>query len=184
MSTRIFLLVLWALSGFGMAREIALVELASVESATQWKVVNDTVMGGRSYSRLEVDDEILRFTGVLNTNGGGFASFRSDPQSIVAADEDRIRLTVRGDGRRYQFRLYGAASGTTYQSEFKTVSGEWMSIELPLVNFRATWRGRMLNRPPPSAEDLASYGFLLADGIDGPFILEVSAVSLVSSSAP
>ena len=38
-----------------------------------WRIVNDTVMGGRSNSEFDVGDGVLTFKGTLSTNGGGFA---------------------------------------------------------------------------------------------------------------
>ena len=43
-----------------------------------WYCVNDTVMGGRSSSTIErAEDGGLMFSGVINLNGGGFASCRT-----------------------------------------------------------------------------------------------------------
>ena len=44
----------------------------SNEPDLQWYVQNDTVMGGRSEGGFSIVDEELLFSGVTNTNGGGF----------------------------------------------------------------------------------------------------------------
>ena len=49
----------------------------SNEPDLQWYVQNDTVMGGRSEGGFSIVDEELLFSGVTNTNGGGFSSIRT-----------------------------------------------------------------------------------------------------------
>ena len=44
---------------------------------TDWRPLNDGVMGGKSSSTLSSTRDGVEFTGEVNTNGGGFASFRT-----------------------------------------------------------------------------------------------------------
>jgi monofunctional biosynthetic peptidoglycan transglycosylase len=164
-----------------LAEEVVLVDFSDPDG-TGWQIVNDTVMGGRSSSRFQVADGALRFAGTLNTNGGGFASVRSGPLAAAATDQDLVRLSARGDGRRYQLRLYSSATGTAYRAEFAPRSDDWQTVELPLAAFRATWRGRPLDRPPISPSDIGGLGVMLADGEDGPFAIAVRRVVLVKAS--
>lgn len=151
----------------------------------QWIVVNDGVMGGRSAGALQLLERSLLFSGVLNTNGGGFASARSTSLDAGLAPFAAIVLRVRGDGREYACDLREEAtvrgSGVTWKSRFTTVPGEWIDVELPLVSFAPTWRGTTL-RPAGVAADatfhhtVQSVGLTIADGRDGPFQLEVAAI--------
>ncbi len=68
------------------------------QNAVEWQVVNDTVMGGRSQSEYVIEDQQLRYSGYLNTNGGGFAPLRSNRQDWSLEGFTRVRLKVRGDG--------------------------------------------------------------------------------------
>ncbi len=145
-----------------------------------WQIVNDTIMGGRSSSRFELIDGALEFSGTLNTNGGGFASVRSGPLAPDATTQDTIRLRVRGDGRPYQLRLYAAESDASYRAIFATEAGRWQVIDLPLEDFQASRRGRLLDRPPMEAAAINGLGVLLADKTDGPFRVAVAWVKLVS----
>ena len=74
-------------------------------------VLNDNVMGGRSTSQVEalaLDGQQqqqqqlgLLFSGMINTDGGGFASCRSDQSVLpvaIPAGATRERLSIRGDG--------------------------------------------------------------------------------------
>ena len=120
----------------------------SAAARLQWRVVNDTVMGGRSNSRVAVEGDQLIFRGVLDTNGGGFASMRSDPQTWDLADYSRVRLRVRGDGREYRVRLFVANDRASYQHKFPTTANEWTTVNLPIEAFYASWRGQRQARPP------------------------------------
>ena len=139
-----------------------------------WHVVNDTVMGDRSTSQVSLDQGYMHFSGVLNTNGGGFASLRSSRQTMDLAQVNLFRLRIRGDGRTYRFRLTSDNDRASYQRAFSTIAGEWVIVELPVHQFYATWRGRRLNRAPLNPAAVTGFGLILADGIDGPFSLDVS----------
>ena len=138
-------------------------------SSLRWQVVNDTVMGGQSSSRYERKGSGLRFSGFLNTNGGGFASLRSERLNVDLAPATLIRLRVKGDGRRYSIRLYAEGERVSYQHAFATTADEWRVLELNIRDFCASWRGRRFDRPPVEARDIVGVGLILADGLDGPF---------------
>lgn len=138
----------------------------------RWQIVNDTVMGGRSSSQIEEHAGAVRFSGYLNTNGGGFASIRSQRLNADLSDASSIRIRVRGDGRRYSVRLYADGQRVSYQHSFVT-SEEWQLVEMPIKNFNAVWRGQRYNRPPLPAGDIVGLGLILADGVDGAFAIEV-----------
>ncbi|MEM6999938.1 MAG: CIA30 family protein [Pseudomonadota bacterium] len=156
------------------AQASAQTPLRITDADLDWRVVNDTVMGGRSSSQLERGGTGLLFSGYLNTNGGGFVSIRSARQDWNLAGFDRVRIKVRGDGRAYQLRLQPGGSRYTYRFEFATVADEWIEVEGLLENFEASWRGRKLNRPPPDPADIVGVGVLLGDGRDGDFQLEIA----------
>lgn len=61
------------------ATVIASADLPNAEEL-EWRIVNDTVMGGRSQSSVtDIDDGLLRFSGLISLeNQGGFASTRAD----------------------------------------------------------------------------------------------------------
>jgi hypothetical protein len=158
-------------SSSALAEPMRVTGIDSVQANVRWQVVNDTVMGGRSESRFIYENGQLQFSGRLNTNGGGFASLRSNRQDWDLSEFSVVRLKVRGDGRNYRFRLYVDNDRASYQSDFATAAGEWEVIELPIDEFQASWRGRRLSRPPLAASKISGVGLILADGIDGTFDL-------------
>ena len=95
---------------------LRLVDFVREEDGPRWQVVNDTVMGGRSRSQYLIQDGLLRFSGLLNTNGGGFASLRSSPLPLQLSEFALVRLRVLGDGRVYRFRMFVDGDRASYQS--------------------------------------------------------------------
>lgn len=153
--------------------------------AEQWLIVNDNVMGGRSTGAFSVNDGVLQFAGRLNTRGGGFASIRSRGLLHSLAPFRGVTLRVRGDGRRYSCDLRAtprlAGREATWKAMFETTPEVWTQVRLPFATFVPTWRGRTLD---PATEggtgSLAgrsgSIGVTIADGVDGPFALEIAAI--------
>lgn len=159
------------LSFSALAEPMRVTGIDATQNLVRWQVVNDTVMGGRSESGFVVENGELQFSGQLNTNGGGFASLRSNRQDWNLTEFSVVRLKVRGDGRTYRFRLYVDGDRASYQHDFETVAGQWRVVELSMDGFYASWRGRRLNRPPLVGSDVVGMGLILADGIDGSFDL-------------
>ena len=167
----ITILLMGGLSVSGFAQPKRLTNFDATEKDVRWQVVNDTVMGGRSDSRIQSSGGLLEFSGKLNTKGGGFVSLRSDRQDWRLPEFSLVRLRLRGDGREYGFRLYADGDRAAYQREFATVAGEWQEVVLPIDEFYASWRGRRLTRPPLSSSKIVGMGLILADGVDGSFRL-------------
>lgn len=144
-----------------------------------WRVVNDGVMGGVSSGEIVAADGGLRFQGVLSLrNRGGFASVRRQVDRELAATT-RVSLRVRGDGRRYQFRVRQDSrfDGVSWRAEFDT-DGSWQCIDLPLESFDPVFRGRKVpDAGPVVATRIRQIGFLIADGRAGPFALEITGIA-------
>jgi monofunctional biosynthetic peptidoglycan transglycosylase len=143
-----------------------------------WEIINDGVMGGMSQARLEADGVGIRFSGTLSTaNGGGFASFRGRVPGLPLPLA-RLRLTVSGDGRRYQVRLRDSerADAVAWRALFDTGS-EPATVELQPGEFEAVLRGRRLVALPPlSQRDISMLGFMLTSREPGPFQLRIHAI--------
>lgn len=152
----------------------------------RWEIVNDGVMGGVSRSRLTVANALGVFAGeVSRENSGGFASVRSRPENLAAPGTAGFRVRVRGDGHRYKFTARQGESfdGVVYQQRFATQRGVWQELWLAYAKFVPTFRGRTLADVPALApERLSSVGFLISDGQEGPFRLEIAWIE--TSTAP
>lgn len=154
--------------------------------ATRWQVVNDGVMGGVSRSEVLPAAQGLLFSGELSLeNNGGFASIRRCFAEDFAGAA-LFRLKVRGDGRRYQFRLRSgdAPDGIAWRCVFAT-DGSVQAVDLPLANFEPVIRGRIVsNAGGLNPADIHWLGFMLADGKPGAFDLQVIAIEFGRSVEP
>ena len=168
-------------SAGGGSMEVAkktLIDFGKSGEKENWGIVNDGVMGGVSQSEITITDESNAvFRGNLSLeNNGGFASVRTNPGDYQLAGYAAITARVRGDGRTYQLRLRtdDRFDGISYQSEFQTAAGEWITVKLPFSEFLATFHGRRVPDAPVLAPGrIRQIGFLIADKKEGPFELEI-----------
>tara|TARA_R110001592_G_scaffold85482_1_gene252710 strand:- start:629 stop:1003 length:375 start_codon:yes stop_codon:yes gene_type:complete len=109
-------------------------------------------------------------------NNGGFSSVRSGPRPGAYTNASAFHLRIKGDGRTYQFRVRtdGNFDGASYRAQFETKADTWQEVELPLSDFEASFRGRVLTDYPTfEGAAVVTVGFLLADKNPGAFHLEV-----------
>jgi len=143
-----------------------------------WRIINDTVMGGRSSSRMDITaDGTGVFSGTVSLeNNGGFAHTRSMAGPYDLSAYRGLALRVRGDGRRYDLtlKLDRSFDGVMYQTDFQAPADTWTEVRLPLADFVPTYHGRRLtDRPPLDPAKIRTIGFILSDKQEGPFRLEV-----------
>jgi len=154
-----------------------LTDFGNSDDASLWYTVNDNVMGGRSSGGFEIRTGRLIFSGVTNTDGGGFSSIRTGRRPQNLAGYQGIRLRMLADGRTYRFRLENRA-GTSYFAPFHTEPGvHWQTAEIPFERFEPRRRGRLLDGPPLDTSEIESIGLMIYDKRDGPFRLEVDWIA-------
>jgi NAD(P)-dependent dehydrogenase (short-subunit alcohol dehydrogenase family) len=146
-----------------------------------WRITNDDVMGGLSSSRLEARPSGMLFEGELSReNNGGFASALgalAQPLRGFGA----IRLTVSGDGRRYQLRLRELRDGPSVAwRAFFTAGEEPVQVTLRPTDFEPVMRGEAVVGTPPLEETVVHYlGFMLTEGEPGAFRLQVHDMEIL-----
>lgn len=147
-----------------------------------WQIVNDGVMGGLSQSTIiRTDTGNALFTGTVSLrNNGGFASVRTiQPNNL--SEFSGLRVRVKGDGKTYYLRLKSAVNNRltahSYEHRFQTTSGEWTEVKLPFIHFNPVFRGRSLrNVDPLDLTAIAEISFMIRDGQEGSFQLEIESV--------
>ena len=168
--------------------DLLLADFETKESGAGWYVVNDNVMGGRSEGGFTIDEGELRFIGRTNTDGGGFSSIRSRSVEFDLSTCDGIRLRVRGDGRRYTWRLSTAAHWQgreiAYWADFDTRDGAWSTVDIPFSRFVPRFRGTRLEGPELEPGQITGMGLMIYDRLDGPFELRLAAVHAYSTEEP
>ena len=128
-----------------------------------WIIVDDVVMGGESLSTFKLNEDGCGiFEGNISIqNNGGFSSlrYRFLKKNIKAYTQVKIRL--RGDGKKYQFRIKSnSADYYSYVAPFLT-SSEWQEIVIPLEDMYPSFRGRRLNQPNFSRDYIEEIAFLI-----------------------
>ena len=74
---------------------------------SDWKIVDDVVMGGRSNGTFKIDsDGNGVFSGEVSLeNNGGFSSLRYQFEQKNVEPYTTATIRLKGDGKRYQFRV-------------------------------------------------------------------------------
>lgn len=151
----------------------------------QHMIVNDSVMGGRSVSQIQINEGWVKYQGSVSLeNNGGFASVRMIwpfDLSEVKEQPTMAQLTVRGDGKSYQFRLRTnrGFDGAAYSYQFDTIAGEQQTIYIPIDQFIPTFRGRVLrDMPKLRFSDVEQMGVLVADYQVGEFSIDLLELEL------
>lgn len=150
------------------------------KGTSQWFVVDDVVMGGRSSGNLFINkDGHGVFSGEISLeNNGGFSSIRLRIPPMETQSTSKVLLKIKGDGKSYQFRVKSNVRDYySYVISFAT-SGSWETIEIPLNSMYPSFRGRTLNRPNFSASQIEEIAFLIANKVPESFQLEIDSIIL------
>eukprot|EP01026_Neomeris_dumetosa_P045110 TRINITY_DN3820_c0_g1_i2.p1 TRINITY_DN3820_c0_g1~~TRINITY_DN3820_c0_g1_i2.p1 ORF type:complete len:254 (-),score=16.15 TRINITY_DN3820_c0_g1_i2:216-872(-) len=154
--------------------------------------LNDGVMGGVSTGTITYDpiEEAGRFFGTtLTDNNGGFSSVRSaTSKSLASPGKQGIRLVVKGDGKIYRVSFTMANQNRpSYNHDFDTVDGEYISVELYFKDFIPQVIGFVLTSAPILDSSLISrlgfyhskfsmYGSSLPGWVEGDFEMFIKSV--------
>jgi hypothetical protein len=164
-----------------LASYTTLFDFTTDANMDRWAVINDGVMGGLSKGKLEVTTEGHgRFSGTVSLeNYGGFTSIRCAVADIAVNEGSKIQLRIKGDGKDYQFRVKHKARD--YQSYITTTptTGEWETIEIPLIDLYPSWRGQKLDMPNFDKSSINEFTFLIANKRNETFELLIDEVVLV-----
>lgn len=138
-------------------------------------IVNNSVMGGVSQSRLRQDGHGLFFEGVVSLeNNGGFASMRSSvkfPQGTQL-----LELLVKGDGKRYKLVLRTElAPRVSYVADF-IAEPTWQTYRFILSQFKSTVQGQAVNAPSLSFSDVIEFGILISNNQVGSFGIQLKTL--------
>ena len=144
-----------------------------------WHVINDSVMGGLSVGHTQRSNQALIFSGTLSTeNYGGFTSvYRKSsklPEHVTS-----VNIQIKGDGNRYQLRMRSQVMGDqiAYKIEFDTHANRVETLSFNLADFKASFRGRIINNAPVLKADTISHlGFLIATKEPRDFTLSIDAI--------
>lgn len=147
---------------------------------SEWRVVDDTVMGGRSEGHLRLNSagHAVFHGDVSLENNGGFSSLRHRFSTKSVKGFETIKIRLKGDGKSYQFRVKSNQYDRhSYIYHFQT-TGDWETIEVPLSQMVPKFRGRSLNLPNYPGQVLEEIAFLISNKRAEAFGLEIDRISL------
>ena len=145
-----------------------------------WSVVDDVVMGGRSSGALVLDEDGhgIFYGYVSLRNNGGFSSIRCDIKKIDVRDYNYLVLKIKGDNKKYQFRVKSSYYDRhSYVKEF-FASDVWSEIKIPLESMRPQFRGMRLNMGKFSGDFIVQFGILIGNKIEEDFMLMIDSIYL------
>jgi hypothetical protein len=145
-----------------------------------WVIVDDVVMGGESSGSFKLNDDGFGvFQGSISLdNNGGFSSLRHRFQKIEIDTNTQIVIKLKGDGKKYQFRIKSNSGDYySYIIPFLT-SGEWQEIIIPLKEMYPSFRGRRLNQPNFADDVIEEVTFLIGNKKNENFKLLLDKIAL------
>ena len=145
-----------------------------------WIIVDDVVMGGESSGSFKLNpDGFGVFEGSISLdNNGGFSSLRYRSKKILIKENTKVIIKLRGDGKKYQFRIKSNSGDYySYISSFLT-SGEWQEIVIPLKDMYPSFRGRRLDQANFSNDYFEEIAFLIGNKKKEKFKLLIKKIEL------
>lgn len=145
-----------------------------------WDIVDDVVMGGKSSGSFELSPEghgVFRGSISLDNNGG-FSSIRYKFDRKSIKKFTKIVLKIKGDTKKYQFRIKPNSSDYySFISTF-TTNGDWQEIQIPLKSMIPSFRGRKLDKPNFSDDAIEEIALLIGNKNEEKFQLLIDKIEL------
>ncbi len=155
-------------------------EFSKQSNISSWRVVDDVVMGGVSSGNFEINEEGNGlYTGKISLdNNGGFSSLRYQFDKINVENFSKVILKIKGDGKKYQFRVKDNSQNYySYVQTFET-SNDWELVEISLSEMYPAFRGRKLDLNDFSSNEIEEIALLIGNKKEESFRLEISKIYL------
>lgn len=159
---------------------LTIVDFTTKTNLSNWRVVDDVVMGGRSSGTFKINtDGHGVFEGEVSLeNNGGFSSVRLAMEKTPIEGFTKVVIKLKGDGKQYQFRVKSKTQDYySYIATFST-SGAWEEIAIPLADMYPSYRGRKLDLPNFSDTHLEELRFLIGNKKPEYFKLIIDKIEL------
>ena len=163
-----------------MGEFFTLYDFTKKSSITDWKVVDDTVMGGVSNGKIQLKDagNAVFYGHVSLENNGGFSSVRHQMEPLEIAQYREFEIRLKGDGKAYQFRSRSEPSQRhSYIFKIET-TGDWQTVHIPFAEMYPAFRGNTLTIPNFSGKTVAEVAFLIGNKEEQDFRLEIDYIRL------
>jgi NADH dehydrogenase [ubiquinone] 1 alpha subcomplex assembly factor 1 len=152
----------------------------SKSDISNWNIVDDVVMGGRSNGAFYLSDKA---TGVFHgkvslENNGGFSMVQYRFETKQTDGFTKVCIKLKGDGKAYQFRIKTNQSEYfSYVASFNT-SGNWETITIPFSSMSPAFRGKKLDAENYPGKQMELIAFLIGNKKEESFKLEIESIEL------
>lgn len=179
-TTLILFLTLMITTQNSKIKPMVLYDFSTVNKPRGWLIVNDGVMGGLSKGHMSLDDNGNGvFWGEVSLeNNGGFSLARLSLPSLPVEGYSKVVIELKGDQKRYQFRLKSTRGQMHSYVKFFETSGEWERIEISFDELIPSFRGRALDLPDYPASQLEEIGLLIGNKTKEDFTLLIRSFTL------
>lgn len=163
-----------------MSSNITVVDFNKQSKLKDWYLLNDTVMGGKSNSTFQIDENgHAEFSGYVTTeNNGGFASVRYDCNLKNVKQFKNVLLKIKGDGKKYQLRFKESRNNEYSHIYTFQTSGDWETVEIPISKMFASYRGRKLDFSNFSADQIQEISILIGNKKNENFKLKIDEIKM------
>ena len=147
---------------------------------SDWKVINDNVMGGFSISKLEINKKGYGvFTGQINTkNNGGFASINYSYNKEITLKKKKINIKLKADGKNYKIKFKNSVKDhVSYVKSFKT-NGKWQTVSFLMSEMQPYTRGKKLNGENFNSEKIEKMSIVIANKVNEKFFITIDKIYL------
>ena len=176
----IYLLIL---SFLAINFEIFNIDFGTHKDGSNWRIINDGVMGGVSVGEARLDENSLLFVGQLSfDNNGGFASLRSNRLNLDLRDAKfiEIKYCLEGINFAFMFEQFARFWEPYYSYPLETTNGEWVTKKVPVQNLKETrmsqYTGKTFDQN--NTRSFFRIGFISDDKKEERFELEIDYISI------
>ncbi|MEM6802980.1 MAG: CIA30 family protein [Bacteroidota bacterium] len=166
-----FLLLFNSDSGFNL-------NFGSEKDGTDWKPLNDGVMGGLSNGQVELTENTLKFFGEVSLdNFGGFTSVKSPFGQYDLSNSDKITIRYKTEGQIISISLED--SEVFFNPYFKLLlpdtEGRWAIVEADISDFKEynLGQGGSTSISDDFLRNVRRIGFITSKKSEGKFFVEV-----------
>ncbi len=147
---------------------------------SNWKIVDDVVMGGRSDGHFGINEEgHAVFKGRVSLeNNGGFSSVRYFFDKTQIDSYSKINIRLKGDGKQFQFRVKSNKYDRHSYIYYFETSGDWQTVSVPMAEMAPEFRGGKLDIPNYTGKVLEEVAILISNKKSETFSLEIDKITL------
>lgn len=159
---------------------MTLFDFNAASDISDWNIVDDVVMGGRSNSTFGLSNDGKGvFQGKVSLeNNGGFSMVQYNFDTKKVDGFTKVSIRLKGDGKFYQFRIKTNTSDScSYVASFNTTKN-WQTIEIPFASMYPAFRGQKLNAENYPGKQMEQIAFLIGNKIAESFKLEIERIIL------